>query len=100
MQSGSEKRIEGINASLQSFVFSLLSFVPVVGLGFLVAAVVQGRRALKLVGGDWNPAQRYLSAARWLTVLGFFVSVGFLATVCLVIPAVVQDMASSSSGSS
>ena len=66
----------------------------------IVAAVVQGRRAMSLVGGDWNPARGYLRAARLLTVLGFFVSVGFLAFVCLIIPAVVQDMASSSSGSS
>jgi hypothetical protein len=100
MRSDAEKRIEGIKAGLQSFVFSLLSLVPILGLGFTVAAVVQGRRAMSLAGTDWNPAQGYLRAARFLTVLGFFVSVGFLAFVCLILPAMVQDMASNSSGSS
>ncbi len=99
MQSEAEKRVKAIEASLKSFVFSLFSLLPCVGLAFVIPAVILGRKALRLTGGDWNPAQRYLNVARWLTVLGFFVS---LACLALVLPAmaIIQDMSSSSSGSS
>ncbi len=94
MQSKAENRVAAIKAALESFVFSLLSLLPILGLGFIVPAVILGRRALRLGANDWNPAQAYLNAARWLTVVGFFVSVGSLAVICLIIPAIAQDLGS------
>jgi hypothetical protein len=99
MQAEAEKRIKAIKASLESFVFSLFSLLPILGLAFVVPAVILGRKAMRLTGADWNPAQGYLKIARWLTVLGFFVSVACLA---LIIPAIsiIQGMDCSPSGSS
>ncbi len=94
------RRIAAVESSLRCFVYSLIGLVPVIGVPFAIAAMVRSRRVPKLGTLDWNPADRYLAAARRLAPLGFLASAIFLVLAGLVLPALLQDMGACSSGSS
>lgn len=93
-----KKRIEITRASLCCFGYSLIGLVPLIGIPFSLAALAQIPKARKAAGSDWNPADRYLAAARRIAPLGFLTSIAFLVIIGLVIPALWRD-ATCSSGS-
>jgi hypothetical protein len=93
------RRIAAIELSLRCFVYSLVGLVPLVGLPFAMAAIVRSRRVPKADAPDWNPANRYLAAARRLAPLGFLTSAVFLVLAGVVLPAVFRDWAACSHGS-
>ena len=97
--SPSVSRITAISLSLRCFAWSLIGLVPLIGLPFAVAAMVQSRKVSKARNLDWNPADRYLSAARRVGPLGFLTSALFLCVVCVAIPAILRDMGDCSFGS-
>jgi hypothetical protein len=88
----SGSRIATIKSSLSCFVCSLIGLVPLVGIPFAVAAVVRGRQTPGADRLDWNPADRYLRAARWLGPLGFLTSATFIFLLCFVLPALWRDL--------
>ena len=92
-------RIQIINASLRCFVYSLMGLVPLIGLPFSVAAIVQSQKVHKAADAGWNPAGRYLTAAHRIGPLGFLTSAGFLVVVCVILPALGSEMSGGSSGS-
>ena len=92
-------RIAAVKSSLRYFVYSLIGLVPLVGIPFAVAAMVQSRQAQRAGSVDWNPADRYLSAARRIGPLGFLTSAGFLILVGFILPALWRELGACSSGS-
>jgi hypothetical protein len=92
------RRIAAIELSLRCFVFSLIGLVPVVGIPFALAAMVRSRQVPKADSSDWNPADRYLSAARRLGPLSFLTTAVFLFLVCAFLPALLRDCGGYSSG--
>jgi hypothetical protein len=93
------RRIVVVRSSLRCFVYSLIGLVPLIGIPFAVAAIVQSRQAQKTGSVDWNPADRYLSAARRIGPLGFLTSAGFLFLVGFVLPALWRGLGTCSFGS-
>ena len=91
-------RIAAVNSSLRCFVYSLLGLVPLIGIPFAVAATVRSRQVQEAVSLDWNPADRYLRAARQIGPLGFLTSAGFLVLVCFILPAMWRELGVGSSG--
>ena len=85
--SPSGKRIAAVKSSLRCFVYGLLGLVPVIGLPFAVAATLRGRQVPGAEGPDWNPADRYLGAARRLGPVGFLTSATFVIFAICVLPA-------------
>ena len=92
-------RIAAVKSSLRYFVYSLIGLVPLIGIPFAVAAIVQSRQVQKAGSVDWNPADRYLSAARRIGPLGFLTSAGFLILVGFILPALWRELGGCSSGS-
>ncbi len=90
------KRIAAIKSSLRCFVYSLIGLVPLIGIPFAVAAIVQCRHVPGPEGSDWNPADRYLNASRRLAPLGFLTTMVFLILVGCVLPALLGIGASGS----
>ena len=76
--------------SLWCFVLSLVGLIPGVGLPFAVAAVRLSGRAKKL-SADWNPADRYLHAARRIAPLSLLTTALGLIVACVIFPALWQD---------
>ena len=93
------RRIAAVRSSLRCFVYSLIGLVPLIGIPFAVAAIVQSRQVQKAGSVDWNPADRYLSAARRIGPLGFLTSAGFLILVGFILPALWRELGACSSGS-
>ena len=92
-------RIAAVKSSLRCFVYSLIGLVPLIGIPFAVAAIVRSRQVQKAVTLDWNPADRYLRAARRIGPLGFLTSAIFLFLVGFVLPALWRDLGACSFGS-
>jgi len=92
-------KIAAVKSSLRCFVYSLIGLVPLIGIPFAVAAFVQNRQVQKAGSMDWNPADRYLSAARRIGPLGFLTSAGFLILVGFILPALWRELGACSSGS-
>ena len=92
-------RIAAVKSSLRYFVYSLIGLIPLIGIPFAVAAIVQSRQVQKTASVDWNLADRYLSAARRIGPLGFLTSVGFLILVGFILPALWRELGGCSSGS-
>jgi hypothetical protein len=92
-------RIDAVKSSLRCFVFSLIGLVPLIGIPFAVAAIVQSRQVSNVGSVDWNPADRYRSAARRIGPLGFLTSAAFLFLVGFVLPALWRGLGACSSGS-
>jgi hypothetical protein len=92
-------RIETIKLSLRSYVYSLVGLVPIVGIPFAVLAISLSRKA-RATSADWNPADRYLNAARRLGPLGLLMTVGFLVLVVGVLPALWSELPGCAPGSS
>ena len=93
------QRIVAIRSSLRYFVYSLIGLVPLIGIPFAVVAMVRSRQAQQAGSMDWNPADRYLSAARRIGPLGFLTSAGFLFLVGFILPALWRGLGACSSGS-
>ncbi len=87
------KSIEAIKASLRCFVYSLAALVPVVGLPFLLAAMIQSRKAERAACSGWNPASRYLRAANGIAPLGLLTTAASLFVVFVVVPGFSQGLA-------
>ncbi len=98
--SASGHRIAAVESSLRCFVYSLIGLVPLIGIPFAAAAIARSRQVPKAGGSDWNPADRYLTAARRLGPLGFLTSAIFVILVGCVLPAVLRDLGGGSSGPS
>ena len=92
-------RIAATKLSLRCFVYSLIGLAPLIGLPFALAAIIRSRQAPKPDTSDWNPADRYLNAARRLGPLGLLTSTIFLCLACLVLPAFLRDWVACSHGS-
>ena len=92
-------RIAAVKSSLRCFVYSLIGLVPLIGIPFAVAAMVQSRQMQKAGTVDWNPADRYRNAARRLGPMGFLTSAVFLLLVCGILPALWRELGAGSSGS-
>jgi hypothetical protein len=93
----SGNRVETIRASVRCLIYSLVGFVPLVGLPFSVAAIVQAFRIRKSGTGDWNPAESYLWAGKHLAPIGFLTSILFLLFL-LFVSEIYRDMGSCHSG--
>jgi len=93
------RRIVAVELSLRCFVYSLIGLVPLIGIPFAMAAIVRSRRVARADTLDWNPADRYLRAARHLGPLGFLTSTIFLVLVVLVLPALWRDLGPCTYGS-
>jgi hypothetical protein len=91
--------IAAIKASLRCFVYSLIGLVPVVGLPFSVAAILQCRKVERAARAQWNPAQGYLRAARRIGPLGFLTTAGCLLAACVLVPGLWQGLTACASGS-
>ena len=94
-----QNRIAAVKSSLRCFVYSLIGLIPLVGIPFVAAAMVRSRVVPKADSLDWNPADRYLSAARRIGPLGFLTNAIFLFLVGFVLPALWRDWAGCSHGS-
>ncbi len=94
-----EHRVAVIQSSLRCFVYGVIGLVPLIGIPFAMATIVQSRHLRKTKRQDWNPAERYLTAARGLGPLGFLTSTVFLCLVGLIVPALWRELGSCSSGS-
>ena len=92
-------RIAAVKSSLRSFVYSLIGLVPLIGIPFAVAAIVQSRQVPKAGSVDWNAADRYRRAAGRIGPLGFLASAGFLILVGFILPALWRELGGCSSGS-
>jgi hypothetical protein len=92
-------RIAAIKLSLRCFVYSLIGLIPLIGLPFALAAIVRSRQVPKADTLDWNPADRYLGAARRLAPLGFLTSAIFLFLAGFVLPTFWRDLGACSYGS-
>ena len=92
------QRIAAVKSSLRCFIYSLIGLVPLIGIPFAVAAIVQSRQVPKAGSADWNPADRYRSAARRIGPLGFLTSAGFLILVGFVLPSLWRGLGACSSG--
>jgi hypothetical protein len=92
-------KIAAVKSSLRCFVYSLIGLVPVIGIPFAVAAIVQSRQVQKAGAMDWNPADRYRNAAQRIGPLGFLTTAGFLVLVCCILPALWRGLGAGSSGS-
>ena len=92
-------RIAAVRSSLRCFVYSLVGLVPLIGIPFAVAAIVKSRQVREASIFDWNPADRYLRAARRLGPLGFLTTAIFLFLVSFVLPALWRDLGACSFGS-
>jgi hypothetical protein len=86
------KNIEAIRASLCSFVYSLAALVPVFGLPFLLAAMMQSRKAERAARSGWNPASGYLRAANGIAPLGLLTTAASLLLVFVVVPGLSQEL--------
>jgi hypothetical protein len=86
------RNIQAIKASLRSFVYSLAALVPVVGLPFLLAAMMQSRKAERAARSGWNPAARYLRAANGIAPLGLLTTAASLFLVFVVVPGLYQGL--------
>ncbi len=93
-----EQKIQATRTSLRCFVYSLLGLVPILGIPYSLAALVQSRKARKVAGNAWNPATGYLKAAGRIAPLGFLISAGFVVLVFVILPALVQDLGGCRSG--
>jgi hypothetical protein len=92
-------RIATIELSLRVYVYSLVGLVPIIGIPFALLAISLSRKA-RAASTDWNPADRYLNAARRLGPLGLVTTAGFLVVVLGVLPALWSDLPGCASGSS
>ena len=72
-------KVRVIEQSLRSFVFGLLSLIPLWGLPFAILAVVRHRDAWSQADREWNPAKAYLVWGLGLAWLGGLISLGGLA---------------------
>jgi hypothetical protein len=86
------QRIVAATSSLRCFVYSLVGLVPLIGIPFAVAAIVKSRQVEEGSRPDWNPADRYLKAARRLAPVSFLTSAIFLFLAVFVLPALWQDL--------
>jgi len=93
------RRIAAVRSSLRCFVYSLIGLVPLIGIPFAVAAIVQSRQVQKAGRVGWNPADHYLSAARRIGPLGFLTSAGFVFLVGFILPALWRGLGPCSVGS-
>ena len=93
------RRIETATSSVRCFVYSLIGLIPLVGIPFAAAAMVRSRQVRKADSLGWNPADRYLSAARRIGPLGFLTNTIFLFLVGFVLPALWRDWAGCFHGS-
>jgi hypothetical protein len=93
------KDITVINASLRCFVFGLVGLVPVIGLPFAVAAIVQSRKVGRASGSEWNPAEGYLRAARGIGPLGLLTTAGCLLVLGVIVPGFWHGLTACASGS-
>jgi hypothetical protein len=93
------QRIAAVKSSLRCFVYSLVGLVPLIGIPFAVAAIVRSRQVQEAVSLDWNPADRYLRAARRIGPLGILTSAIFLFLVGFALPALWRDLGACSLGS-
>jgi hypothetical protein len=93
------RRICAIRASLRCFWLSLPGLVPVLGIPFCIAAIIQFRKVRKIAGMDWNPASKYLKAARIIGTAGILGTILFLTFTFGVLPTL-RDISSCTSGSS
>ncbi len=96
--SPARNKIQSIESSIRCFIYSLAGLVPLIGLPFSLAAIIQSRKVRKAVAG-WNPADRYLSAASAIGPLGFLTTIGFLIVVCVILPAIWRDLGACRSAS-
>ena len=85
------RRIATVKSSVRCFVYSLIGLIPLVGIPFVAAAMVRSRVVPKADSLDWNPADRYLSAARRIGPLGFLTNTIFLFLVGFILPALWRD---------
>jgi len=85
------RRIATAISSVCCFVYSLIGLIPLVGIPFAAAAMVRSRQVRKADSLGWNPADRYLSAARRIGPLGFLTNTIFLFLVGFVLPALWRD---------
>ena len=86
-----------IRLSLWCFVLSLVGLVPVAGVPFAVATIWAGGRARR-IGTDWNPAARYLTAARRIAPLGFLTTALALVVAWAIVPALRPELTYCSPG--
>jgi len=53
-------KIRVIKLSLRCLRFGWLGLIPVIGIPFMIAALICYRRARREAGREWNPARRHL----------------------------------------
>jgi hypothetical protein len=63
-------RIAGIESALRCFTFGLLALLPLAGLPFAVAGVIQFAKYSTHSANDWNPARRYALFGLAFALLG------------------------------
>jgi hypothetical protein len=95
-----EVKIGILNSSVRCFALSLAGLIPLLGLPFSVAALLQKRALATKATRAWNPAGRYVRAAGWLAPLGFLSSAGFVVALCVLSQASEAGFFGGGSGSS
>lgn len=67
-------KVRVIEGSLRCFRLGLASLVPVIGLAFVVLALVEWWSVQKAVGDEWNPVRGYLRWGKALAAFGLVMS--------------------------
>jgi len=83
--STSGDRVEIIQRSLRCFTMGLIGLLPVLGVPFAIIAVSNFFRIKRIAGGEWNPAQTYLTWGLATALSGLFLSVLVTFVVAIII---------------
>ena len=67
-------KIEVIQRSLRCFTLGLIGILPVLGIPFAIAALSNYFQVKRMVGTQWNPAQRYLTWGVVTALCGLFLT--------------------------
>ena len=78
-------KIEVIERSLRCFTMGLIGLVPALGIPFAVIALSNYFRIKRIVGVQWNPAQKYLTWGLATALCGLFLTIVLLFVVGIII---------------
>lgn len=80
-----EQKIRVLEGSLRCFVFGLCSLIPILGVGFAIAAGRARWSVRRAYKGRWNPARRYLRWGTGLACVGALLGAGLITIVALMV---------------
>lgn len=67
-------KVRIIEGSLTCYTMGWISLIPVLGIPAAFIGIVEARSLALLSKGQWNPAQKYLTAGKVLSWLGLLIN--------------------------